>query len=224
MAPSSPLRVLVFDAYGTLFDVGSVQEACEAAFPGQGLALTNLWRQKQLEYTWLVSLMGIYRDFWELTRAGLVQAAGLLRLRLTAEEEKTLLEQYWKLQAFPEARTVLAKLQGRLPLAILSNGTLGMLQHAAAHSGIQTFLTDILSVDTVRTYKPSPRVYRIVCDRFDVEPADVGFVSGNSWDAHGAKAFGFRVFWLNRAGNPDDPLDPHPDRVLNSLADLAALV
>jgi len=214
------LRVLVFDAYGTLFDVQSVQLACERAFPGNGNALTELWRQKQLEYTWQVSLMGAYQDFWALTRAGLIQACGLLRLPLTGPVETELMEQYWRLQAFPDAQQTLEKLQRKLPLAILSNGTPDMLARAATHSGLGPLLDSILSVDAVRVFKPSPRAYQIVCDRYDVSPQDVGFVSGNSWDAHGAKSFGFNVFWLNRANRPDDPLSPHPDRVLRALADL----
>ena len=221
MRSKLPLRLLLFDAYGTLFDVGSVQAASETNFPGNGLALTNLWRQKQLEYTWLTSLMGMYRDFWELTRAGLVQAAGLLHLPLTAEQAQSLLEQYWKLETFPEVRTALATLQGLLPMAILSNGTPDMLKRAAAYSGVDALLADILSVDPARTYKPSPKVYHLVCDRFSVEPKEVGFVSGNSWDAHGAKSFGFRAIWLNRSGVPDDPMEPHPDVVLGSLDQLA---
>jgi 2-haloacid dehalogenase len=224
MVSETKPRVLVFDAYGTLFDVASVQAACEAKFPGKGAALTQLWRQKQLEYTWLTSLMGSYRDFWELTRAGLTHAAGMLKLELSAQQAQTLLEQYWQLQTFPEAKEALTKLHGRLPLAILSNGTPDMLKRAALYSGIDTLLTDILSVDSVRIYKPSKQVYQLVCDRFEVSAREVAFVSGNSWDAHGAKEFGFRVFWLNRAGVPDDPLEPHPDKTLGSLADLEALV
>jgi 2-haloacid dehalogenase len=214
---------LVFDAYGTLFDVHSVTAAAESLWPGKGAALSQLWRTKQLEYTWLRSLMGRYEDFAHVTAAGLGYACAALDLPLGEAERAHLLKAYLHLATFPEVATALGRLRG-IRLAILSNGSPAMLEPVVFNAGLHGLITDVLSVDEVKIFKPDPRVYRIAVDRLGVPAKAIGFVSSNCWDAIGAKAFGFRTFWVNRAGAPVDRLGFEPDRVLASLADLPALV
>lgn len=214
---------LVFDAYGTLFDVHSVTAAAESLWPGKGAALSQLWRTKQLEYTWLRSLMGRYEDFARVTADALDYACAALGLALEAVQRARLLEAYLHLATFPEAAAALGRLRG-IRLAILSNGSPAMLEPLVFNAGLHGLVTDVLSVDEVKIFKPDPRVYRIAVDRLGVPAKAIGFVSSNCWDAIGAKAFGFRTFWVNRSGAPVDRLGIAPDHVLGSLADLPALV
>ena len=214
---------LVFDAYGTLFDVHSVTAAAESIWPGKGAALSQLWRTKQLEYTWLRSLMGHYEDFAHVTASALGYACAALNLPLEAAQRAHLLKAYLHLAPFPEAAAALGRLRG-IRLAILSNGSPAMLEPVVFNAGLHGLITDVLSVDEVKIFKPDPRVYRIAVDRLGVPAKAIGFVSSNCWDAIGAKAFGFRTFWVNRAGAPVDRMGLEPDHVLGSLADLPALV
>jgi 2-haloacid dehalogenase len=214
---------LVFDAYGTLFDVHSVTAAAESLWPGKGAALSQLWRTKQLEYTWQRSLMGRYEDFAHVTAAALDYACAALDLPVEEAQRAQLLKAYLHLATFPEVTAALRRLHG-IRLAILSNGSPAMLEPVVFNADLHGLITDVLSVDEVKVFKPDPRVYRIAVDRLGVPAKAIGFVSSNCWDALGAKAFGFRTFWVNRAGAPVDRLGLEPDHVLASLAELPALV
>jgi 2-haloacid dehalogenase len=214
---------LVFDAYGTLFNVHSVVALCDELWPGKGAQLSQLWRTKQLEHTWLRSLMGRYEDFAHVTEAALRYACAALALPYDDAKRSRLMRAYLHLAAFPEVKDALARLHG-IELAILSNGAPAMLQDLVTNAGLSAAIPRVLSVDEVGIYKPSPRVYQLAVDRLGVPARAIGFVSSNGWDAAGAKAFGFRTFWVNRAGAPVDPLGVAPDHVIGSLADLPALV
>jgi 2-haloacid dehalogenase len=218
---------LVFDAYGTLFDVQSVASTAEALFPGRGAALAQLWRSKQLEYSWLQSLMQTpaqpREDFAAVTAHALSYAAEALGLPLPSHARHRMLDAYLDLSPFPDAVPTLAALAPR-PRMILSNGTHAMLAPLVAATGLAPHLDGILSVDDAGVYKPSPRVYQLAVDALDRPPIRIGFVSSNSWDAIGAKAFGFTVFWINRSSAPIDRHGPPPDGVIGSLSELPSLL
>jgi 2-haloacid dehalogenase len=208
-------RAFVFDAYGTLFDVHSVMEAARAVTPDPH-ALSLLWRQKQLEYTWLRSLMGRYQDFWLVTGQALRFA--LRRLGITAGESQieALMSAYLTLSPFPEVPAALRALRGR-PLAVLSNGSPRMLESAVRSSGLGAAFDHVLSVDTVGVYKPSPLVYDLAVRALNLPAGEVLFVSSNAWDVAGAGAYGFRTCWCNRANAPADELDVTPDYEVDRL-------
>jgi 2-haloacid dehalogenase len=212
------IRGYVFDAYGTLFDVHSVVEAGRA-LTGDPLALSTLWRQKQLEYTWLRSLMGRYEDFWAVTEAALRYS--VRRLGLTASETQlaTLMDAYNRLACFPDVGDGLARLADR-PRAILSNGAPRMLAAAVASAGLSGALDHVISVDRVRIYKPAPAVYALGPETLGLPAGDLLFVSSNAWDVAGAKAFGYRVAWCNRAGAPEEELGVRADYVVRELREL----
>src|SRR5437879_2594086 len=218
---------IVFDAYGTLFDVQSVAALADRLFPGQGAPLAQLWRGKQLEYTWLQSLMlspaQRREDFAAITAHALDYASEALGLALTAAPRHRLLDAYLDLAPFADAEPALAKL-APLPRLILSNGTRAMLEPLAAATGISRHLDAILSVDSVDIYKPSPRVYHLAVEHLKQVPARIGFVSSNGWDAVGANADGFVSFWVNRSGAPLERHGPNPDAVIASLAELPAIL
>ena len=223
-ASPTRLQALVFDAYGTLFDVASVMALCNKHFPGHGGAVSDLWRQKQLEYTWLSSLMGRYQDFWQLTAAGLRFACGSLKLEPSEEAFRELMENYLQLKPYPEVPGALQALAKRLPLAILSNGSPEMLLKVTQHNGFTPYLKQVLSVHEVGIFKPSPRVYELAVSRLGVPRPAIGFVSSNSWDAVGAKAFGFHVFWINRFSRFQEQLGVTPDHTIRTLDEIAPLV
>lgn len=213
------VRAWLFDAYGTLFDVQSVVETCRTV-TADPAGLAALWRSKQLEYTWLRSLMGRYEDFWAVTGAALDFACRRLGLTPGLAERARLMEAYLALDPFPEVRGVLARFRG-LPCAILSNGTPQMLEAAVTRASLAGAFTAILSVDAVRTYKPAPQVYALGPARLGVPREAMGFVSANGWDAAGARAFGFRVVWVNRGGAPPEALGLEPDLEVADLEGLA---
>ena len=215
-----PIKALAFDAYGTLFDVQSVISVVNQKFPGQGAAVSAAWRTRQLEYTWLRSLMGRYEDFWRVTESALVATCNALKLSLDAAARAQLMESYLHLKSFPEVKQSLEALS-HLPLSILSNGNPKMLNAVVESAGLQGIFTHIISVDEVRTYKPAPAVYELVTEKTSVDKGNIGFVSANFWDADGAKAFGLRTHWINRTGVPADELSIAPDVTLKSLTDLA---
>ncbi len=212
------IRGYVFDAYGTLFDVHSVAEAGREV-TSDPATLSATWRQKQLEYTWLRSLMGRYEDFWVVTEGALRFA--LRRLGLDAREAhvRRLMEAYLTLASFPEVRLALERLAPR-PRAILSNGSPRMLEAAVASSGLGQHLAHVLSVDAVRTYKPSPAVYALGPKALGIPPVELLFVSSNAWDVAGAKAFGYQVAWCNRTNAPPEELGLAPDFVVTRLDQL----
>jgi 2-haloacid dehalogenase len=211
-------KAFVFDAYGTLFDVHSVVEAGRAV-SGDPQALSTLWRQKQLEYTWLRALMGRYEDFWAVTEAALRWALARLGLRAGEADIATLMEAYLSLATFPEVPDALAAMAGT-PLGILSNGSPRMLAAAVRSSGLEGRFAHVLSVDAVRTYKPSPAVYELGTRAFGLPAADILFVSSNGWDVAGAKAFGYRTCWCNRLGAPTENLGVTPDLEVQRLDEI----
>jgi 2-haloacid dehalogenase len=206
------LDALVFDAYGTLYDVHSVTQRCERCFPGQGARLSQLWRAKQLEYTWQRSLMQRYVPFSQVTREALEYSCAALGLAFDA----SLMQEYLKLELFPEVRPALA----RLPVikAIRSNGSPDLLEPLVRHSGLA--FEAVLSVDELRVFKPAPQVYELAVRRLGVPKERIGFVSSNCWDAIGAKSYGFRVWWVNRGGAPLDRLGFTPDEVVETLDEI----
>ncbi len=219
------ISALVFDAYGTLFDVHSVTRLADGYFPGRGAALSTAWRAKQLEYTWIRSLMGRYEDFSRVTRSALEWAIESMGLEADEAVVRALLDEYRKLAAFPEVPAALDELSRSRPLAILSNGHPEMLEAVVAHNGMGfRFRGGVLSVHAAKVFKPDPRVYRLVEDRLGVPRSMIGFVSSNGWDAAGAKAFGFKVFWVNRSGAPVERLGVRPDEVVGDLAGLVERV
>ncbi len=225
-ARASGITALAFDAYGTLFDVFSVTALCEELFPGQGSTLAQLWRAKQLQYSLLRSLMGQHRDFWRLTEDGLVYASKSLKLDLTPDRRRRLMEAYLTLAAFPDVRPGLEILKRNgTRLAILSNGEPKMLAAAARSAGISELLDAIISVEEVKVFKPSPRVYSLIADRLKVGAKAVGFVSSNSWDIAGAGSAGLRTFWIQRGSmEPPEELGFPPTHTVRAILDLPPLV
>jgi len=213
-----PLRGYVFDAYGTLFDVHSVIDAGRA-ITADPAALSLLWRQKQLEYTWLRSLMGRYEDFWAITEHAL--RFSVRRLGLAADEPQLarLMDAYLSLACFPEVDAALARLAGRA-CAILSNGSPRMLAAAVASSGIGRHLQHVLSVDAVKTFKPAPAVYALGPQALGSPAGELLFVSSNAWDVAGARSFGYQVAWCNRSGAPAEELGIQPDLEITRLDQL----
>ena len=216
---------IVFDLYGTLYDVHSVAGRCSEYFPGRGLEISLIWRQKQLEYTWLRSLMGHYLSFEEATEHALLYTCKHLKLPLNDEARRTLCDAYLKIQPFPEVPAALAELQSMgLPLAILSNGSVNSIRNVVGHSGLTSRFAHLISVESVEVFKPHPNVYHLAEKAFDLHRSQILFVSSNAWDASGARHFGFSVCWINRTGNTFDELGQTPDHVINSLEQLPRLL
>ncbi|MES2245316.1 MAG: haloacid dehalogenase type II [Pseudomonadota bacterium] len=217
-------RAVLFDAYGTLFDVYSVGLLAEQLFPGQGQALGVLWRDKQIEYTRLVTTSNggeHYRPFWELTRAGLRYACKRLGLDLTAEREDRLMNQYRHLSAFPENREVLQALKKRgIVTGILSNGDPSMLDVAVKSAGLEDLLDHVISVDSIRKYKTHPDAYGLGPQATGLPVAQIAFVSCNSWDALAATWYGYQTLWVNRYALPFEELGTQPARTGSNLRDV----
>jgi 2-haloacid dehalogenase len=217
------VSVYVFDAYGTLFDVHAAIGRHRGEAGPDSDRFSEIWRTKQLEYTWTMTLAGQYLDFWTLTERALDYAFARVPSVDTALRGK-LLEAYLSLDAFPDARAALALLKNReLRIAILSNGSPHMLTAAVNASGLGELLDGVLSVDALRMYKPRPEVYALVTDRFGVGPQEVGFISSNRWDVMGAATFGLHPVWVNRARMPEEYADRPADRVIHDLATLPSL-
>jgi 2-haloacid dehalogenase len=210
-----PPRAFLFDAYGTLFDVHSVVEAGRAV-TDDPQALSALWRQKQLEYTWLRSLMGQYVDFWAVTEAALSFALRRLGLQPSPAQVEALMDAYLSLATFPEVKAALAALTPT-PLGILSNGSPRMLDAAVYSAGLDGVFQHVISVDAVRVFKPSPLVYELGPRAFGLSASEILFVSSNAWDVAGAAAFGYRTCWCNRLGVAMDELGATPDYEVERL-------
>ncbi len=215
-------RAVLFDAYGTLFDVYSVATAAEQLFPAQGERLAILWRDKQIEYTRLVSMSDAqgarYRPFWELTRAALRFAMQRLALPLDAAAEERLMNQYHHLSSFPENKPVLQALKARgIPAGILSNGDPQMLAVAVKSAGLDGLLEPLLSVHAVRRYKTDPAAYALGPAALQLPAREILFVSSNGWDAIGATWYGYTTLWVNRGKLPAEQLDTEPTRTGSSL-------
>jgi 2-haloacid dehalogenase len=218
-----PARVFVFDAYGTLFDVHAAIARHREAAGRDADRFSEIWRTKQLEYAWMLSAAGRYVDFWTLTERALDHAFARLP-SIDKSLRPVLLDAYFKLDAFPDARVALAALKAKgAKTAILSNGHPRMLDSAVGAAGIGDLLDAALSVDAIRIYKPQPAVYAMVTEHFNAAPADVAFVSSNRWDIMGATAFGFRCVWVNRANLPDEYPEFAPVAVVRDLSALATL-
>lgn len=210
----------VFDAYGTLFDVhAAVRRHAEAIGP-DGQAFSELWRAKQLEYSWVRSLMGVYVDFWELTEQSLDHAFQRFP-SADPKLKKPLLDAYWALDCYPEVPAVLKGLKERgARIAILSNGSPAMLASAVKNAALDIIIDDVFSVDAVKAFKTAPAVYDLVTTSYRLYPQAVSFQSSNRWDVAGATKFGFRTVWINRADSPDEYKDYGPSLILTSLESL----
>ncbi len=221
MTASGRIKACVFDAYGTLFDVHAPAAAAAAELGEHGAAISKEWRAKQLEYTWLRSLMGRYVDFAQITADALdyvLAAHGLSESPLRGK----LLALYNELAAYPDAAPCLQALKSAgARTGVLSNGSRAMLAAAVASAKLGPLLDYAMTVDTVRIYKPSPEVYKLAPNAFGVEPGEIGFVSANAWDCAGAAAFGFRVIHVNRFNQHDELLGVHPEAHVASLAEAA---
>ncbi len=218
------IRVVAFDAYGTLLDFNSAAAGCADALGDKTALVSELWRRKQLEYTWLRSLMDRHADFRRVTADALdfaLEAAGIADRTVAPR----MLALYDRLAPYPHAAETLATCRGMgLATCVLSNGTPDMLTAGLSSAGLAEGLDAVLSIESVGVYKPRQNVYRLVCDRFDTIPPEVAFVSANGWDVAGAAAFGFRVAWINRAGAPLERLPAGPAATLDSLAGLTDVI
>lgn len=218
------IRACVFDAYGTLLDFNSAAAGVADVVGDRAAALSELWRAKQVQYTWLRSLMGAYVPFDQLTAEALDFALDTLQLR-TAGLRERLLGLYRELDVFPEVADTLAALRGAgMPMAILSNGTAEMVGGACRHAGVAAHFDAILSVDELGIYKPHPNVYQLAVDRLAVPARNILFVSSNGWDAAGGAQFGFQVAWCNRYAQPRERLPTPPTVEIRALADLLPLL
>ena len=213
----------VFDAYGTLFDVAAAAARCRDDLGDKAGPLAVLWRTKQLEYTWLRSLMDEYVDFWQVTGDGLDYA--MATLGIDGDVRARLMDLYMRLDAYGEVKDVLGGLKAAgIKTAILSNGAPAMLEAAVKNAGIDDLLDDVLSVDAIGVYKPHPRVYQMAVDGLGVAAGRICFMSSNAWDVAGAANFGFRVVWVNRFGQQRERLPGAPEHEISTLAELPALL
>jgi len=221
---SARFKAVVFDAYGTLFDVHSVASLAEQLFPGRGDALSQLWRQKQLEYSWLRAMSRRYKPFWEITRDGLRFAAQRLGLALTPEFEARLMNQYSSLSAFPENLQALRDMKAAgLRLAILTNGNREMIEVSVRSAGMSGLFEHLLSSQAVETFKTMEAIYALAPEAFACRAREILFVSSNCWDAIGARWYGYTSFWINRAGMPMEQLDTEPDHTGRLLTEVLAV-
>ena len=217
----APPKAVLFDVYGTLLDVYSVGLRAEQMFPGAGERLARAWRDKQIEYSRLVSMSGRYRPFWQLTRDALQVSAAALRLPLDAAGEDSLMNEYRHLSAFPENRAVLLALADRgVRIGVLSNGDPDMLDVTLRSAGLVELIDPILSVHATRRYKTDPAAYALGPQALGLAASEILFVSSNCWDAIGATWYGYTTLWINRADAPMEQLGVQPTRVGHSLRDV----
>lgn len=214
------IKACVFDAYGTLLDFNAAVRRCADEIGDDAAQLSDIWRQKQLQYTWLRSLMGTHADFWQVTGEALDFALAAIKIENQELREK-LMALYRKLDAFPDASETLCRLKaGGMRTAILSNGSPDMLEAAVHANKLENSLDYVQSVEEVGVFKPDPRVYQLSVDRLSVAPNEICFMSSNSWDVAGAAAFGFKVIWINRYNQPMEHLPGKPDLTLETLTPL----
>ncbi len=209
-------HAVVFDAYGTLFDVQSVAAGASGGITEDTGALATLWRQRQLERTWLQSLMNHYEDFWSVTQAALRSAARQLHIEMTEAQIDRLMQTYLVPETFPDVKPGLESLKGG-PLCVLSNGSPKMLEAAVRHNNLGALFSHVISVDRVRVYKPSPRVYALATEILRLPATKILFVSSNWWDVWGAKTFGYNVCWCNRSNTDIEFPEGPPCFVVNRL-------
>jgi 2-haloacid dehalogenase len=219
------IAAVVFDLYGTLLAIDSMRTHVAEAGVRDPAGFVADWRRKQLEYAFLTSLAQAYRDFDQLTADALAFTCAQREVALDAARQRALVAAWRTMPAYGDVAIVLQALAAReIPLAVLTNGTPASANTALDHAGVRALLTDVLSVDSVRVYKPDPRVYALATARFACAPGEIVFVSSNGWDAWGAAAFGFRVAWCNRGGNPAETLSPASETTLAGLHELPAFV
>ena len=220
----SGIRACVFDAYGTLFDVHSAVGKHRQRLGDIAEQVSSVWRTKQLEYTWLRSLMRRHADFWQVTQDALDFAFDMYAVK-DLDLKKDLIEAYLQFDCYPEVPETLSELNSRgFKIAILSNGTPKMLEAAVRNSGLGTMIPEIFSVEKAGVFKPDPRVYQIAVNELNVKPEEIAFQSSNAWDASGAATFGFKVAWINRFGQRPERLPGKPDVEIQSLSELPALL
>jgi 2-haloacid dehalogenase len=220
MRPPPEIQALAFDAYGTLFDLRPLGTLCQELFPGRGAELGRLWRAKQVEYAWLLTLTGLYEDFWHVTDAALTFACRALGLSCPSATRDRLMDAYLHLRPYPDVIPALKALS-EFTLVIVSNGTPQMLHAAVARAGLEGMFSHIISVEEAKAYKPSPQAYRLACQKTGLDKDRIGFVSSNAWDVIGAKAFGYWTCWVNRDDSPGEELGFVPDLTVLSLPELA---
>ena len=214
----------VFDAYGTLFDVAAAAVQCRDALGDKADELSVLWRTRQLEYTWLRSLMQEYVEFWQVTGDGLDYAMAALGIEDDALRQR-LMDIYMRLDAYPEVKDVLSALKaGGIKTAVLSNGSPEMLSSAVDNAGIADLLDDVFSVDSIGVYKPHPSVYQMAVDGLGVDAGRICFMSSNAWDAAAGANFGYRVVWVNRFGQPQERIPGEPKHEVKTLEALPPLL
>jgi 2-haloacid dehalogenase len=225
-------KLIAFDAYGTLFDVYSMGQLAEVLFPGHGQAMTLMWRDRQIEYTRLVTMSDPnpagskhYLSFWELTIRSLRYVCKRLSLNLTPEYEKRLMDQYAKLTSFQDSLTVLKTLKEKsLATAILSNGSREMLTTVVESNGLKPYLDKVVTVEDIRLFKTAPQAYELLLEAFPVKKEEILFVSSNAWDALAARWYGFDVFWVNRLGHPFEEIGEKPNYEGNSLSQVLEVI
>jgi len=225
-------KLIAFDAYGTLFDVYSMGQLAEELFPGHGQALALMWRERQIEYTRLVTMSDPspsgskhYLPFWEITIRSLRYVCKRMNLNLTIDYEKRLMDQYAKLTSFGDSLKVLQKIKGKgISTAILSNGSREMLSTVVESNGLKPYLDSVVTIEDVRLFKTAPQAYELLLKAFPVKKEEILFVSSNAWDALAAKWYGFNVFWVNRLDHPFEEIGDKPDYEGNSLSQVLELV
>ena len=217
------VNICIFDAYGTLFDVTSAtrivaNEEEYSSFPNHSVKVSNSWRIKQLEYSWLRNIMHEYIDFWQITKDALDFALEENQIK-NEKLRQRLLDVYWNLSAYPEAHDVLTTLKANnIQTGILSNGSNQMLNGAVVSANLKNYLDKIISIDGIEIYKPDPKVYQMVIDQFNCKIEEVLFISSNGWDIAGASKFGFTTLWVNRNLIPKDRLTFMPNKITNNLS------
>jgi len=225
-------KLVAFDAYGTLFDVYSMSQLAEEILPGHGQALSLMWRDRQIEYTRLVTMSDpnpngskYYLPFWELTIRSLRYVCKRMGLNLSAEAEKRLMDQYAKLTGFGDSLSVLQSIkQKNISTAILSNGSREMLATVVESNGLKPYLDKVVTIEDVRLFKTAPQAYELLLKEFPVKKEEILFVSSNAWDALAAKWYGFDVFWVNRQGHPFEEIGENPDYQGNSLTQVLEVI
>ena len=217
------IKVIIFDAYGTLFDVNSAAEKCKNKIGEKWEPFANYWRTTQLEYTWLRSLMGRHQDFWKVTEQSLDKSMKIFQIDTSMKDE--LLDLYKVLSTFPEVKETLKKLKEKnYKLAILSNGTPSLLKELVSSNNLESIFDDVLSIEEVKIYKPHPNVYNIPIKKYQIEKNQFAYLSSNTWDVSAAGNFGFNAVWVNRNKNIFDNLDYIPITEINNLSDLNNLL
>jgi 2-haloacid dehalogenase len=223
-AKPAKIKAIAFDAF-PIFDPRPVSALAEQLFPGNGAELTNAWRTRQFEYQWLRALSGNFADFRQATEESLIFAAELLKLDLTPEKQKALMDAYLELKAYPDVLSALKTLKSLgIRLAFLSNATPKILESGVKNSGLGGFFEYVISTDAIKTYKPDPRAYQMAIDAFGLKKEEILFVAFAGWDAAGAKSFGYTTFWVNRLNLPGERLGVSPDAVGKNLNDLVDFV